>query len=1076
MSSTPGLGAHARRPSYLVSSCFLQLEPVPSSKRYPCSLFLRHRRRLRLSCVGLAWMAIMLSGLFRSFSFSSFLFIFSFVLFFPPSSSCPTFFPVLGPCVLCLCRCLCLLCLFWYLCQLFVPVFLLLLLSWTSPSSSSFSSLSLTLTTALTCLSHLFIDLTPSAYTIPVKFSQNSQQFSLQVDTGSSDLWVASTSCSTSSCSLTQGRLYDPSSSSVSTGETFSIPYLQGSASGPIVWDRVELGGYTIDNQALAAANNVQSEPLSPKFSGILGLALPLNSIIAESIPPVTNNNPDGAAFASNLFSLTPTPLAPSSRFLSLALARPGSDTIPSVLGIGRHPSSLVPDPSKVKYDALVSDRAGSLFWKASVRGITVYVNGQAKVVDVGRGNGGGVFPSAVLDSGVPLVLTSSAVANAVYGAIGVSPGSDGMYYVPCTTPLNLTITLDTRPEIPIHPLDLTAYPPTDNTAQFCIGLIQPADAQLGVGAADKGIGDMILGVPFLRNVYTVMAYTVPEGDGGFADLSGNGTGDGSGTDGGLSQTIRPRLGLMSLTDPETALKEFNTVRVLNQPLTSGSGSGPGGGGANTGSDTNTKTVDVGGKKLPVGIVVLVAVLGFFALCGLLFGVRWVVYRRRFRRGRKGEDGDKGMGGMGALGMGGLGGMGGMGLDQKSAYRLARRTSGSGTALGFADVLSEEELRDMRYKAYLRKEKRSDSTVDSDRTRVGAAGGWADEFGYVKREEDGEGGEEEVWDPRTGVPVGVGWERTVVAGRERSRGRGEQEEEQERPLVADRDPTSPELAVFPLQEQHQRTYSDPDSDAEHLALAAAAAGVGVNASANAPHKQTLSVDEPLLPLHQRGRSEEYRDHPPVHGPVPLGLPLAGSNSNSNSNANANATSIMHRYALEDLPAQPQPQQQHRYTLDDVPHDVRSAEGEENEHENLDEQDDLGELGLANGVTMSMAGVGTASRTHKLRGRSGSGSRSMSMGGNGNGNGTAADRDGDGDGDPRSEWFGRESFVSVSSVGAAVGVGVDGVGGRGFSPVNGSGSGNGNGYGYGRSLAQARPEMQKWTLTDPPRGAGAGAGS
>lgn len=175
-----------------------------------------------------------------------------------------------------------------------------------------------------------------------------------------------------------------------------------------------------------AAANNVQSEPLDPKFSGILGIALPLNSMIASAIPPVTNNDPDGAAWASNLFSITPIDHAPASRFLSLSLSRPGSDRISSALGIGRHPTELVPDPDLIQYSPLVSEQSGTLFWKVGVRAITVYANGEARKVDVGRSYTGSVFPSAILDSGVPLILTTSTIANAIYGAIGISPSSDG--------------------------------------------------------------------------------------------------------------------------------------------------------------------------------------------------------------------------------------------------------------------------------------------------------------------------------------------------------------------------------------------------------------------------------------------------------------------------------------------------------------------------------------------------------------------------------------------------------------------------------------------------------------------------
>lgn len=61
------------------------------------------------------------------------------------------------------------------------------------------------------------------------------------------------------------------------------------------------------------------------------------------------------------------------------------------------------------------------------MRAITVWVGGEAREVDVGRGVMGSVFPSAVLDSGVPLILASGRIANGVWGALGVSPADDGM-------------------------------------------------------------------------------------------------------------------------------------------------------------------------------------------------------------------------------------------------------------------------------------------------------------------------------------------------------------------------------------------------------------------------------------------------------------------------------------------------------------------------------------------------------------------------------------------------------------------------------------------------------------------------
>lgn len=517
-----------------------------------------------------------------------------------------------------------------------------------------------------------------AAYTVPVSIGTNGQQFSLQVDTGSSDLWVASTSCSSSACGGTAGHSYDPSASGTSTGYDFRIQYLAGVVSGPVYWDRFDVGGYSVEYQALAAATSVSDETLAPNYNGILGLALPLNSIIAQNIAPVTDNSPDGAAWASNLFSITPTSNAPASRFLSLSLSRPGSDRIPALFGIGKHPPELVPDPSQIHYASTVSESIGSLFWKTSVRDITVWVGGQERRVDIGRSRTGAVFPSAVIDSGVPFIFTTSKVANAIYGAIDVHPAQDGKYYVPCRTPLNMTITLDSRPPMPLHPLDVTAEPPQDNNAEFCVGLIQAADSQL-TNPTTSDIGDMILGVPFMRNVYTVMAYTAPNPDGTFPPLSGS------------LDSLRPRLGLMSLTDPATALDEFNTVRVLNEPLS----------GTSTTSNNDPQT---GGKKLSVGIIVLIALLSFFALCCGLFLIRWLMYRKKFKQER---DRDR---------------QAGLADDKRElAYQLAHRGSGE-----FTGMPSEDTLRAMRYEAYVKKERTASASFSS---RTQATPDQMDEFG-----------------------------------------------------------------------------------------------------------------------------------------------------------------------------------------------------------------------------------------------------------------------------------------------------------------------------------------------------------
>ncbi|CAL1713873.1 unnamed protein product [Somion occarium] len=579
-------------------------------------------------------------------------------------------------------------------------------------------------------------------YTIPVLVGTNKQNLSLQVDTGSSDLWIASTSCSSSSCGQAHGSLYD-SSHAKPTGRNFQITYVEGEVDGPIVWDTVQLGNYVIDNQAMAAASTVNDEPLSSDFSGILGLALPLNSYISQQLPAGNSDAPDGAIFSSNLFSMTPSSTAPSARFISISLERPGSERIPSLLGIGRHPPSIVNDPSKIDYAPLVSEYSGDYFWKANVNAITVYVDGVPKPISLKSASRvQGSMTTAVVDSGMPIILASPDIANGIYGALGIGPGSDD--YVDCTTPINMTVTLDDRPEIPLHPLDLTTSPSSGATSSSCVGIIQAYPA----GSSISDIADIVLGVPFMRSTYTVMAYDQPDSEGNFPNMSAPSSASGGSMNSAL---LRPRLGLLSLTDPTVALDEFNTVRVLKQPLGSAGGANGGAQGQSVSGD------DGGGKRLSVGVEVLIGLLGFFALCFVLFAARWAYARRKFKHERA------------AAGVAGKSNGSGEFKDRDDylmdevAFRLSRRTSRNDPY-----GPSEEALRAMRYSEYKRRLD-SEYTDDSGRTRVASPGDkdGVNDFGYdvvggrsgsvdadadsLHQHHDTDSGEEEdVGDPQTG--------------------------------------------------------------------------------------------------------------------------------------------------------------------------------------------------------------------------------------------------------------------------------------------------------------------------------------
>jgi hypothetical protein len=122
-----------------------------------------------------------------------------------------------------------------------------------------------------------------------------------------------------------------------------------------------------------------------------------------------------------------------------------------------------------------------------------------------------------------------------------------------------------------------------------------------------------------MRNVYTVLQYDSPRSGATAYDPS----------------IARPQLGLMSLTSWQTALQDFYRVRILKEPLESGSsGSSPGstgGGGSSTGINGFPGTTEKS-KKLSAGIIALIGVLVFFGIAAGLFGVRWWVMQRRWKR------------------------------------------------------------------------------------------------------------------------------------------------------------------------------------------------------------------------------------------------------------------------------------------------------------------------------------------------------------------------------------------------------------------------------------------------------------
>ncbi|CAD7092991.1 unnamed protein product [Hermetia illucens] len=128
------------------------------------------------------------------------------------------------------------------------------------------------------------------------------QQFLVLFDTGSSNLWVPSSSCMSTACQ--NHDTYDSSQSStyVANGEPFQIQYGTGSLTGYLSQDSVTVAGMTVNNQVFAEATSLASFFKNTQFDGVLGLGY--NSISQDNVTPVFYNMYMQGLITSPVFSV----------------------------------------------------------------------------------------------------------------------------------------------------------------------------------------------------------------------------------------------------------------------------------------------------------------------------------------------------------------------------------------------------------------------------------------------------------------------------------------------------------------------------------------------------------------------------------------------------------------------------------------------------------------------------------------------------------------------------------------------------------------------------------------------------
>ncbi|KAF8884736.1 aspartic peptidase domain-containing protein, partial [Gymnopilus junonius] len=320
------------------------------------------------------------------------------------------------------------------------------------------------------------------------------QTFTVVLDSGSSDLWLASSSCTNCNTNAPLFQSDKSQSFQASTGADaeVTITYGSGSVTGIVATDTVTMGGFTVSSQTFLTATSTQNL-LQGAISGLIGLAFPPLS--------QTRSTPFWLALLNaNEFS------APDMGFL---LARaPASSNAAEVPGgvftLGGANASLYSGDIEF-LDLPVSTPS---FWFQSLSAVTV--NGQSIQIDTSSAS-----TLSAIDTGTTLIVGPPTDVAAIWAAVpNSSPSriSSGFFRFPCTTQVNVTLSFGGK-IWPISPQDMNVGQETPQS-QFCLGGI------ITVGSTGSGSGapQWIIGDTFLKNVYTVLRASPPSV--GFAELS----------------------------------------------------------------------------------------------------------------------------------------------------------------------------------------------------------------------------------------------------------------------------------------------------------------------------------------------------------------------------------------------------------------------------------------------------------------------------------------------------------------------------------------------------------------------------
>ncbi|KAF8504286.1 acid protease [Hysterangium stoloniferum] len=304
------------------------------------------------------------------------------------------------------------------------------------------------------------------------------QEFLIDFDTGSSDLWVPSTSCKKSTCNSKNKYNASLSATGSQRPGVFSIEYGDGSNVSGSVWeDIVCISGVNAINQIFSPVITLSNAFNNDPVDGVLGLAFPQLS------------NLNGDPF---FFTAVKQGTVPHGEFAFKLTSGNGSTLF---LG-GRDSSLFVGVP---EFHAL--SRPGNGFWQ--IGGASIFVGSTTVVSNF----------DTIIDSGTTIMYGPPSAVKKFYSKIHGSKLYDttmGFYSFPCSADPLISFSWNGGHKWRI-----------DDTS-FNLGQIEDGSMQClgGLAAQDLGLGDnvWVIGDSFMKSVYSI--FSVQQSVIGFAALA----------------------------------------------------------------------------------------------------------------------------------------------------------------------------------------------------------------------------------------------------------------------------------------------------------------------------------------------------------------------------------------------------------------------------------------------------------------------------------------------------------------------------------------------------------------------------